>query len=399
LLLRSHFAPETPDLVTTDPTRLQQLLSNLVSNAIKFTEKGSIDIHIGPEDSESSDSKCHPALHIAVSDTGIGIPEEHLEHMFASFSQLDGSVTRRYGGTGLGLAICRELVTLMNGRIWTESVVDAGSTFHCIIPVALEQGRAMEKPQKATSLPQPLNSPRNILLAEDNFVNQRLAAKILEQAGHRVRLANNGAEALLALEREDCDLVLLDVQMPELDGLETTRIIRDGSIEGIDPNIPIIALTAHAMQGDAQRFLDAGMNGYLAKPIDRQELLNTIANMTAGRHEQTQPSIDMDELLNRLDNNRQIIYETWKVFSENAPELLQKISTSFETNDRERAMQLVHSLKGAAANIGATRLQQVSARLEQTLRETGIEDGKSLWNDFIREFEQALAYLEKHLEE
>ncbi len=211
-------------------------------------------------------------LHFAISDTGIGIPEEQLEHIFASFAQLDGSITRRYGGTGLGLTISRNLVGLMGGRIWAESIPGAGSTFH--FTVRCTPGQTVELPAPAGRLEQSLATqrPLRILLAEDNFVNQRLAVKLLEKSGHRVSVADNGQEALDALAQAKFDLVLMDVQMPGMGGMEATRLIRGGSRPGIDHSIPIIALTAHAMQGDRERFLAAGMNDYQGKPIHASAL-------------------------------------------------------------------------------------------------------------------------------
>jgi PAS domain S-box-containing protein len=407
LQLRSHFAPETPPLLKGDPTRLQQVLANLVGNAVKFTQKGTIDIHIGPEDPETTNPDKDPALHIAVSDTGIGIPEDCVEHMFASFSQLDGSVTRRYGGIGLGLTISRELVTLMGGRIWAESTIDVGSTFHCRIPLKIAQRQPAEKQEDPAATPEPVAMPRQILLAEDNFVNQQLAAKLLKKAGHQVQVANNGVEVLQALEQAPYDLILMDVQMPELNGLETTRIIRSGSLDGIDPNIPIIALTAHAMDGDAQRFLNAGMNGYIAKPIDRRQLLTAIAALAASTHTgpatrdpvSDGPAIDMNELLTRLDGDRQIIHEVWKAFAEDTPQQMKKLTAALDTGKMEQAERLAHSLKGAAANIGAGRLQQNAGRLERAVRNAGTAAGTALQDELNREFDRVCGFLEEHIDE
>jgi PAS domain S-box-containing protein len=403
LQLHSHFAPETAPLLCGDPARLQQVVANLIGNAVKFTAAGSIDIHIGPEDQERSCPDREPALHIAVSDTGIGIPEDRLEHMFTCFSQLDGSITRRYGGTGLGLAICRELVTLMGGRIWAESVIDAGSTFHCSIPLTVAQEPAAEKQDSTATTLAAIDVPQRILLAEDNFVNQQLALKILQKAGHQVQVANNGAEALLALELAPYDLVLMDVQMPELDGLEATRIIRSGSLDGIDPAIPIIALTAHAMSGDAQRFLDAGMNGYVSKPIDRRQLLIAIAGHAGqaelgpatGQPDSGCPAIDMNELLSRLDGDRQIIREVWKAFTEDTPQLIKKLSAALGAGNLEQAQRLAHSLKGAAANIGAIRLQQNADRLERVVRDFGTAADARVQEDLLREFSRVCQFLEQ----
>ncbi|OHB28983.1 MAG: hypothetical protein A2X84_09370 [Desulfuromonadaceae bacterium GWC2_58_13] len=403
LRLHTHFAPETPPRLYGDPVRLKQVVVNLVGNAVKFTETGAIDVHIGPEDPDTSCPDQGFGLHIAVSDTGIGIPGDRLEHIFGSFSQLDGSVTRRYGGTGLGLAICRELVTLMGGRIWAESVVDLGSTFHCRIPLTIAEEQPVENKTSIAAPPATSARPLRILLAEDNFVNQRLVVKILEKAGHRVRVANNGAEALNFLGQSPYDLVLMDVQMPEVDGLEATRIIRGGTRAGIDPNIAIIALTAHAMKGDAQRFFDAGMNGYVSKPIDRRQLLAAITQTNpappgpAAPASSIPPAIDMSELLERLDGDRQLVREIWQVFAEDTPRQMQKLITALGEGNLAQAEHLAHSLKGAAANIGAIRLQQGAGRLERTVRDSGTSPEKDLIDEVSREFERVCQYLAEHV--
>jgi PAS domain S-box-containing protein len=266
----------TPINLSGDPARLRQILVNLVGNAVKFTEAGSIDIHIALKENQATETE-DIWLHFTVSDTGIGIQNERLEQIFNSFSQLDGSITRRYGGTGLGLAISRELAELMGGKIWAESVPNIGSTFHftvrCQLGQVIKRPFSAGKPEESPTAQRPLR----ILLAEDNFVNQRLTVKLLEKYGHHVSVACNGRETLETLARTPFDLVLMDVQMPGMDGLEATRRIRGGSLDGIDSDIPILALTAHAMQGDRERFLAAGMSGYLSKPIHFNDLREALA--------------------------------------------------------------------------------------------------------------------------
>lgn len=230
-------------------------------------------------------------------DTGIGIPTEQQALIFEAFTQVDGSTARRFGGTGLGLTICRQLVTAMGGRIWVESVPGQGSTFHFTAnfgiakdagpPPVVEGAQLLgmqalvvdEKPALVTrhSLREEKRNLR-ILLAEDNAVNQKLASRLLEKQGHNVVIAANGRQALAQLETEGFDLVLMDVQMPEMDGFEATTTIRKME-ETTGTHLPIVAMTAHAMQGDKERCLAAGMDGYLSKPLNLKELLVVVQSV------------------------------------------------------------------------------------------------------------------------
>lgn len=229
-------------------------------------------------------------MHVSVADTGIGIPADKLETIFAPFMQADGSMTRRYGGTGLGLTISARLAEMMGGRIWVESTVGQGSNFHFTVRIGVQRGayEAINQPgsptlmvnHNATDQPAEALTVRTlrILLAEDNIINQKVTVAALTKAGYQVSLANNGKEAVTMLEEQPFDLVLMDVQMPEMDGLEATAAIRHME-KLLGQHTPIIALTAHTMQGDKERLLDAGMDGYVSKPIRQEELLQTIRKL------------------------------------------------------------------------------------------------------------------------
>ncbi len=259
-------APEVPDRLRGDAMRLRQVLVNLVGNAVKFTGRGRIAVAVGL----LGDNECELELGFSVSDTGIGIPRDKQASIFEPFRQLDGSTTRVYGGTGLGLAICSRLVGLLGGYMWLESEPGVGSTFHFTARFArgAEPAPTATSPASAASQPCP---PLRILLAEDNPTNQKMAVRMLEKCGHQVSVANTGREVLEAFERECFDLILMDVQMPEMDGLEATRLIRERErLKG--GHIPIVATTAHAMKGDRERCLEAGMDGYVAKPIRMEDL-------------------------------------------------------------------------------------------------------------------------------
>jgi PAS domain S-box-containing protein len=287
LELAYHIPSSVPDALVGDPDRLRQILVNLVGNAIKFTEQGEIGVWV----EEEKRTETHVCLHFAVTDTGIGIPADKLDLIFEPFRQADGSTTRKYGGTGLGLAITCRLIDMMGGRIWVESEVGKGSTFHFTTHFALPPYEAPDWDQalvriaeasspdpKCSAEPPPPPSQLHILLAEDNAINQLLAVRMLEKLGHKVVVANNGREALAAVERGHFDLILMDVQMPEMGGFEATAHLRERERQS-GGHLPIIALTAHAMKGDRERCLAAGMDGYLAKPIQNSELIEMITRL------------------------------------------------------------------------------------------------------------------------
>ena len=269
--LVQDMAPDVPKMVRGDPTRLRQVLINLITNAMKFSDHGSVVISLRSEVVDPT----HCCLHFAVRDNGIGISAEAQRGIFRSFAQVDASTTRRFGGTGLGLSICKHLVELMGGHIGVTSAPGQGSTFHFRVPFALTDMREA-LPMPVTSSPTTTAPARSILVAEDNQVNQLIVVRMLEKMGHKVRCVANGREALAALESAQYDLVLMDCQMPEMDGLEATRAIRANSNPKL-ASIPIIAMTANAMAGDRELCLQAGMNDYLAKPVSMQEIAKSIA--------------------------------------------------------------------------------------------------------------------------
>ncbi len=285
LLLLSHIDPEVPEILRGDPGRLRQVLLNLVGNAMKFTDRGEVEVRVSLE----RRSEEAMILRFMVRDTGIGIAADKLQLIFESFSQVDASTTRKYGGTGLGLAISRRLVQIMQGRVWAESEPGVGSRFFFTVRFAVspEATSAGTKPPRREGVSGPAPVPAlnrtpassgalNILLAEDNPVNQLLAQRVLENAGHRVTVAEDGAQTVEAVRRERFDLVLMDVQMPVLGGLEATAAIRDHERASGGVRVPVIAMTASAMQGDRERCLAAGMDDYISKPIDMQQLYATI---------------------------------------------------------------------------------------------------------------------------
>jgi len=275
LALTCEIAPSVPDAVVGDPRRLRQVIEKLVDNAIKFTAQGGVAVRVDAEVAADE-----VLLHCSVADTGIGIPREQQETIFEPFVQGDGSATRRYGGTGLGLAIASDVVQLMGGNIWVESEAGRGSTFHFTARLAQEP----LSPPAPDRRPAPLRGGAgglHVLLAEDNAVNRKVAVRLLEKRGHTVVAVEDGRQALRALDGERFDVALMDVQMPEMDGFEATAAVRARErVEG--GHLPIVALTAYAMKGDRERCLEAGMDAYVAKPVNADELFATLERLVPG---------------------------------------------------------------------------------------------------------------------
>jgi signal transduction histidine kinase/CheY-like chemotaxis protein len=278
LELTSTIDPDVPDSLAGDPGRLRQVIVNLVGNAIKFTHEGSIQVRV------SVDSRTEDAviLSFAVADTGIGIPSDKLALIFDPFAQADSSTTRIYGGTGLGLAIAAQLVRLMEGEIGVESRPGVGSCFRFTAKLQMLRHAGVNRAQDLAAAswkadPAPYNLPSlRILLAEDNAVNRILAVRLLEKRRHYVTCVENGRKAVETCGSSDFDLVLMDLQMPELDGLEATIAIRQAEQVSGRPRLPIVAMTAHAMTGDRERCLAAGMDGFVTKPIQPDELYGAV---------------------------------------------------------------------------------------------------------------------------
>ncbi len=265
-------------VLKTDPTRVRQILFNLIGNAVKFTEQGGVSIEVSQRQRGDDDLE----LRFAVTDTGIGIEPEAQSRLFNKFSQADGSTTRKYGGSGLGLAICKELTELLGGEIGVESTPGRGSTFWFTVRCALGDADAIDSgiwtyDASAIDASETIQ-PLRILVAEDNHVNQVVLQAILSKTGHKIDMVGNGAEAVSAVMRVPYDLVLMDVHMPEMDGVTATRRIRE--LSGEVGRIPIIALTANAMKGDRETYLEAGMTDYVSKPINPPKLFAAIGRCT-----------------------------------------------------------------------------------------------------------------------
>ncbi|NJL21913.1 MAG: response regulator [Leptolyngbyaceae cyanobacterium SM1_3_5] len=390
-----------PNSIVGDPTRLRQILINLIGNAIKFTELGEVIIsataHLHAEDRYE--------IKFAIQDTGIGIPSDRLSSLFQEFSQVDTSITRRYGGTGLGLAISKRLCEQMGGKMWVESQLDRGSTFYFTI-TATAVLEAIDRPTIQSI--QPLRSHSlKILLAEDHPINQRLMLLMLNQLGYQADIANNGVEVLAALHREAYDLILMDVQMPELDGIATTEQINQGW-QAID-RPRIIALTAGAMKEDRQRCLQAGMSDYLTKPVRLDELAQVLSQ---SRSRSTNQAVEFSqikqskserlidpEVLRQLQfatrHSATFIAEIIDLYFQKAPDLIATIRNSLDQGDCRTFKRAVHTLQGCSASIGAIQLTEQCRAIEEAVDNQGL--GKLF--DRVIEIETAYKNLQNALQQ
>jgi PAS domain S-box-containing protein len=281
LILNYIIDEHTPSVIIGDPIRLRQVLANLLNNAVKFTEKGEVKLSVASR----NDDQGKYELHFAVEDTGIGIPEGSIDKLFQPFSQVDLTTTHKYEGTGLGLAISKELVELMGGRIWVESRLGKGSIFHFTILARAENSESAAVKANASTTSSRFNSnggkdqPLRILLAEDNLINQKVVLQMLKKLGYQADIAADGLEVLQAVEHQPYDVILMDVQMPKMDGLEAAKAIRQNLASFAQPCI--IAITAYALEGDRKKCLDAGMDNYLSKPVKLEELRSVLESCSS----------------------------------------------------------------------------------------------------------------------
>ena len=344
-----------PENLTGDPTRLTQVIINLVSNALKFTEKGSVSVEALL--SEKIDGIV--VVKFSVSDTGIGIPQDKLDTVFERFNQATNDTTRKYGGTGLGLSIVKRLVELQGGCIRLDSVLGKGSVFEFTIPLIEQTVEESKDLQAANIIPTSSNQiSLHILLVEDNLINQKLAEKHLSNFGYTTEIASNGRIALEKLEHSKYDLILMDMQMPEMDGYEATQAIR----KKLNLTLPIIAMTAHAMTGEKEKCIAVGMNDFISKPFKPAELfqkINKLMTLPLGTLVQEKPNtilitqhINLSELQEMSDNNMEFIREMLELFVSEMTIHLQQINAAIENNDDASTEYISHKLKSSITMIG-----------------------------------------------
>jgi len=384
VLLRHSIDRTVPEMIHGDPDRLGQILRNLLSNALKFTERGLIELTV--ETAEQAEERA--CLLFTVSDTGEGIPEDKLDTIFDSFTQADSSIRKKHQGTGLGLTISKELVEMMDGNIGVESEVDKGTTFSFTAWFNVPAACPIAPCEEPALAPEGLHC--NILLAEDNPLNQRFLTHFLTMFGHTITIAGNGIEAVRAMEREGrtFDLVLMDIQMPEMGGIEAARIIRESNGRLYDPEIPIIALTAYAMKGDKERMLKAGMDDYVSKPVDMKLLSAVIARSVAKKKDSPRWSapkptraprthlvdFDMESLIARFDGNISLLKEILDLFLEEADDKVRKLDRGVRHKDPDELGHAFHSITNIASHVMAMDIVERSRNLERFCHQGNIED-------------------------
>ena len=364
-------AENVPAFVKADETRLLQILSNLTSNALKFTENGSVSITVKPV-SVSSDST---ELEVRVSDTGIGISPANLQKLFNAFQQVDNSTSKNYGGTGLGLAISREFCKMMDGDIGVESVEGKGSTFWFRIKLAIGDSAlaAKTKKEENLSISGTLHAVHaRVLLVDDNATNRKVASQILMKAGCEVLMASSGQEAIATLQKDaNFDLVLMDIQMPEMDGMETTRRLKALNLASLPP---IVAMTAYAMKEDRERFLAAGMDDYLAKPIRAQQIIAMVARWVSEGHGSVEEAlvntdfvVDEEVLASLSDavgGDPAFVQSMLEEFIAEAKEQVAAAISAHSAGSCKGVQSELHTLKGNSGTLGAAQVHSICEKIE-----------------------------------
>lgn len=364
------FSAELPQWISADVEHIKQVLVNLANNAIKFTPRGSVrvDISWGTRDVAGE-------LLVTVKDTGIGIPADRIDSIFDPFTQADSSATRRYGGAGLGLSISAQLVEIMGGTIRVESEPRKGTTLYLTVPAEAATAPAEDAAEvvNPVALAPPAGRALRILVAEDNEVNQRLVLAVLNRAGHTGVIAADGVEAVRRATAEQFDAVLMDIQMPDLGGFGATARIRDMEKESGE-HLPIIALTAHAMSGDSERCLAAGMDGYLSKPVTPSALLEKLSEVVPGYAAEGAEGVGgvraERHRLASLLGGEAILISVAGVFLNNAPAQLAQLEEAIAAERSKEAARLAHTLRGSAAIFAADEVTSVLRRIEDAAQAT-----------------------------
>ena len=397
-----ELTPDVPPVILTDETRLLQVFANLISNSLKFTDKGKV--HVKIERLRGRNNK--HLLKAEVSDTGIGISKENLRLLFDAFSQIDNSSKKSYGGTGLGLAISKQICTLMNGDIGVRSQEGKGSTFWFtfetestdLIPEVEEINVFADISQQLKSL------QAYILLVDDNSINQKVASDILKKAGCIVDIASNGLEAIEKVKQNAYQLVFMDIQMPVMDGVEATAQIKKLALPSIPP---IIAMTAYSMKEDKQRFMDAGMDDYLSKPIRLQNLIKKVAEwlkpellkpqaLAIEKETTSVPkNVFNNEVVKQLKNlgGIDMVSEIMSEFEKEAYEIIENCKSPLENDDFKLLLGNLHTLKGTSATLGIEQISFWAAHIEKNIKNdifTGVKTDFSLLEDAYKIFQEAI---------
>jgi signal transduction histidine kinase/DNA-binding response OmpR family regulator/HPt (histidine-containing phosphotransfer) domain-containing protein len=384
-------SPDVPDALVGDQVRLQQILLHLGGNGVKFTERGAVAVSVSAE-SQDADQVC---LGFAVRDTGIGISPADLDQVFRPFTQADSSTSRRFGGNGLGLSIASKLINLMGGSISAESEPGQGSTFRFTVWLAVAKQLAGEP--KAHERPVATTATLRILLVEDNPANQKVAALLLKRRGHKVDIAGDGRQGLCMAQQNQYDAILMDVQMPVMDGLEATKAIR--ALEDGHGRVPIIAVTAHAIEEDREDCLAAGMDGYLTKPINARELFAILERVAGGAPigpklsrraavAAAVPVFNPELALERCSESPQLLREMIQCFRDDIKSLLPQMKAALQAGDLVQVGRLGHRLKGTIVYLGAAPAAGAAQRVAYFSQNSGEQ----------AEVEEAVKSLERECE-
>jgi PAS domain S-box-containing protein len=441
LALTCSIDPEVPLVLQGDPGRLRQILSNLAGNAVKFTANGEVTIRVSLVETETQSARPDVFLRFTVRDTGIGIPKDKIHQLFTKFTQVDASTTRQYGGTGLGLAISKQLAELMGGEIGVASQEGEGSVFWFTARFSNQTGTVLMPRPTATNQTD-LNilnrfqlGRARILMAEDNITNQQVALGILKKLGLNADIVIDGTQAVKALETIPYDLVLMDVQMPVMDGLEATRKIRAQEAEraaqnsaqpaeGMNqerpasrPLVPIIAMTAHAIAGDREKCLAAGMNDYVSKPMtpyalgkvlarwlpkdkDEKKMMSDECEMISGKEiekDEVHTSLIFDRpgMMARLMNDKELADRIVAGFLGDIPRQMEALRTFLDAEDRLGAERQAHTIKGAAANVGGGVLFAVAFEIEKAAGDGDLKSAGKRLAEMEKAFDRLREEMEK----
>ena len=405
LELVCHISPQVPTALVGDPRRLRQVLLNLTDNAVKFTPQGKIVIRVETQAEQEEEVE----LDFAVCDTGIGISEDKQDVIFEPFQQADGSTTREYGGTGLGLTISRQLVELMGGCIWVESHPGEGSAFHFTLRLKKQagdrrattgpavmadwQGLPAQETEKEPERAIPAGVGLHILLAEDNLAAQLIGRKTLEKAGYTVQVVDDGLGVLRMLEEREFDLVLMDVEMPRVDGLEATRAIREREA-GSSQHIPILAVTAYAAKEDQERCLEAGADGYLPKPVSPEKLGAAIERfLSPDGAGDAAPPVDLAIALEATNGDEELLLEAVKLFLErDYPRHLEGLREGLAQRDARAIKRAAHGIKGVVDSFGGRAARDAALCLETIGRKGDLDGAQSALAALEAEIERFAAF-------
>jgi hypothetical protein len=421
LELICHVHENVPNYLKSDPGRLRQILTNITGNAIKFTDRGYISIRV----TLIEESQTHVRLNFSVIDTGIGISKENQHKLFKSFSQTDSSISRKYGGTGLGLVISKQLIEMMGGNVYVKSKKEQGTEFW--FSILFEKCNETEiESLAAISNKKPIlfntNALKNlnVLLVEDVVANQRVAQRYLNKYGCHTNVASTGKKALELLEAGEYDIVLMDIQMPEMDGIEATRIIRASDNSQMNNDIPIIAMTAHAMKGDKEYFIEIGMNDYVSKPFQEVELVKALLRNTNPEKRNDEPNeneaiidkkivtnhtasgqqiIDFSKIVTSFDNDKEFIESLLYDVLNDSKNRINHVLKELKNNNYQEIMFQAHSVKSLAGSVYAYKLSNAAYKLESSIKKEQIENVQSFVSELTSQFNTLIEYIDTNYSE